>query len=269
MICFPVAKINLGLSVIEKRSDNMHNVETCYVPVPLYDVLEFCPSNRFSLKLFGLQLPGKPEDNLVTKAWNLISLVRKEMPPVEVNLYKAIPPGSGLGGGSSDAAFFLKTLNSSFSLGFSVSDLEILAAEIGADCPFFIKNQASIATGIGNIFSTIANPVLGMYIIIIFPEIQISTKTAYSMIVPDKKTNLINVLSGKKYNWKNNLKNDFEKSIFLDFPEIEEIKNLLYESGAIYASITGTGSAVYALSTKPLNTKVFKGKYKTWIGVVN
>ena len=269
MIGFPVAKINLGLSVIEKRPDNMHNIETCYVPVPLFDVLEFYPSHKFSLKLYGLPLQGKPEENLVARAWNLVSSVIKDIIPVEVHLYKAIPPGSGLGGGSSDAAFFLKALNSSFSLGFSVSDLELLAAEIGADCPFFIKNQASIATGTGNIFSTIGNPIPGMCITIVFPEIQVSTKAAYTKIIPIKKTSLIKVLRDKKSNWKNNLKNDFEEIIFRDFPEIEEIKNLLYNSGALYASLTGSGSAVYALSTKPIDTAVFRGRYKIWTGIVN
>jgi len=269
MICFPHAKINLGLSVIEKRPDNMHNIETCYVPVPLFDVLEFYPSHKFSLKLYGLPLQGKPEDNLIARAWDLITSVRRDIIPVEVHLYKAIPPGSGLGGGSSDAAFFLKALNTTFSLGFSVSDLELLAAEIGADCPFFIKNQANIATGTGNIFSTIGNPIPGMCITIVFPEILVSTKAAYTKIIPVKKTNLTKVLRGRKSNWKNNLKNDFEKIIFMDFPEIEEIKNLLYNSGALYASLTGSGSAVYALSAKPIDTAAFRGKYKIWTGFVS
>ena len=268
MICFPNAKINLGLSVTEKRPDGMHNIETCFIPVPIYDVLEIQPSDSFSLKLFGLPLPGKLEDNLIVKAWNLLLSVKKNIKPVEVYLFKNIPGGSGLGGGSSNAAFFLKAINSFFSLGFSEIDLKLLAGEMGADAPFFINNRAAIATGTGNILHTITNPVNKMHITVIFPNIHISSKDAFAKIIPVKKSNLTNVLKSNISNWKNNLKNDFEEIIFKDFPRTRNIKNQLYESGAEYVSLTGSGSAIYALSTRPLYTEYFIDKYKIWTGVV-
>lgn len=269
MICFPNAKINLGLSVIKKRFDGMHNIETCYVPIPLSDILEIQQSDSFSLNHFGLPLSCKSDDNLIVKAWNLLSSVKKNIKPVEVCLYKNIPIGSGLGGGSSNAAFFLKSMNSLFSLGFSTSDLELLADRIGADCPFFIKNKATIATGKGNIFSPIENPVHGMFITVVFPNVHMSSRDAFSMIKPDENSNLITVLSGKRSSWKSDLKNDFEGIMVRIFPEMNNIKNLLYKSGAVYASLTGSGSALYALSAKPLNTKVFEDKYRVWTGIVN
>ncbi|MBC8321385.1 MAG: 4-(cytidine 5'-diphospho)-2-C-methyl-D-erythritol kinase [Bacteroidetes bacterium] len=268
MICFPNAKINLGLSVTEKRPDGMHNIETCFVPVPMYDVLEIQPSGSFSLKLFGLPLPDKLEDNLIVKAWNILLSVKKNIKPVEVYLYKNIPGGSGLGGGSSNAAFFLKSMNSFFSLGFSNPDLELLAAEIGADAPFFINNKAAIATETGNIFHLIENPVYEMHITVVFPNIHISSKDAFAKVIPVKKSNLTNVLKSNISNWKNYLKNDFEEIIFRDFPETRNIKNHLYSSGAEYVSLSGSGSSIYALSTRPLYTEYFIGKYKIWTGVV-
>lgn len=264
MICFPNAKINLGLSVTEKRPDGMHNIETCYVPIPLCDVLEFRPSNSFSLRLFGLPLQGKPEENLVAKTWTLVSSIKKDMLPVEVCLQKAIPPGSGLGGGSSDAAFFLKALNNYFSLGFSVPDMESIIGEIGADCPFFINNRSAIATCTGNILSPVHNPIFGLFVTVVCPNINISTKTAFSKINPVKNPDLRQIVVGDITDWKNKLGNDFEETIFRDYPELKNIKSLLYKSGAVYASLTGSGSALYALSLKPMDTKWLSDRYMVW-----
>lgn len=269
MICFPNAKINLGLLVKEKRHDDMHNIETCLVPVPLFDILELLPSSNFSLNLMGLPIYGNPEENIIVKAWDLITSVRKDIPPVKVYIYKTIPPGSGLGGGSSNAAFFLMALNNYFSLGLSATDLELLTAKIGVDCPFFINNMTTIATGIGNEFSACDNPVSGMRITIVFPKIHISTKEAYSKIVPVRKSSITDVLNSDRSAWKSELKNDFEEIIFSDFPELNEIKRLLYNSGADYASLTGSGSAVYALSEKPINLRRLNERYKVWSGILS
>lgn len=269
MICFPNAKINLGLSVIEKRSDGMHNIETCFVPIPLFDILEILPSNNFSISHFGLPISGASNENLIVKAWNLLLSIKTNIHPVKVCLYKNIPVASGLGGGPSNAAFFLKEINQLFNLGFSSNDLELLAAKIGADCPFFIKNKTTIASGIGNIFTAIENPVSGMFVTVIFPHVRISTKGAFLKMKPKDSYNLIRILSGENFNWKNNLRNDFEEIIFKDFPEISYIKNLLYSSGAVYSSLTGSGSAVYALSSKPLDIKKFMDKYEVWTGIID
>ena len=264
MIYFPNAKINLGLSVIKKRNDGKHNIETCYVPVPLYDVLEVIPSKKFSLKQVGVPIDCNPNNNLITKAWKLLLEFNKDITPVDVCLFKNIPVGSGLGGGSSDAAFFIKAINNSCSLGLSLSDLEHIASKVGADCPFFINNSVTIAKGVGNIFSPIINPVSGMFITIVFPNISIFSKNAYADIKPQSSQNVSLLLNGCKSIWKHELKNDFESYATTKFPELLGIKDSLYEIGAIYVSLTGSGSAIFALSDKHLNTNIFKNKYKIW-----
>lgn len=247
----------------------MHDIETCYIPIPLFDILEIKKSEHFSISYFGLPIPGNPDDNIIVKAWNLLCSSKNDISPVDVCLYKNIPIGSGLGGGSSNAAFFLKAMNKLFSLGFSVNDMEILAGEIGSDCPFFIVNDAVIATGRGNIFAPILNPVRGMFITVVFPHIHISAKVAFLNIKPIANSNLSTVLENKNTSWKSELKNDFEKTIFKEFTEIEKIKDLLYNAGAVYSSLTGSGSAVYALSTVPLSTKVLVEEYKVWNGILD
>ncbi len=269
MICFPNAKINLGLLVTEKRADTMHNIETCIVPIPLSDVLEIIPAKIFSLVHYGLPIPGSPDDNLIVKAWNLLLSIKTNIHPVKVCLYKNIPIASGLGGGSSDAAFFLKEMNKLFSLGFSSGELELMAASIGADCSVFINNKTTLASGIGNIFTDIENPVTGMFVTVVFPQVHVSTKDAFLKVKSEKRSNLHKVLLGKNSNWKDNLKNDFEKVIFKDFPEIGRIKNLLYESGAVYSSLTGSGSAVYSLSNKPVNIDMLPKGYMIWTGIID
>lgn len=266
MICFPNAKINLGLSITEKRSDGMHNIESCFIPIPLFDILEIQPSNRFSIRNYGIPIPGRSDDNLILKAWKLLLSVRNDISPVKVLLYKNIPIGSGLGGGSSDAAFFLTAMNNIFSLGFSSVELQSLSLKVGADCPFFIKNRVSIASGMGNVFSYIENPVRGLHITIVFPNIQISSKESYSKIDKVSNSNLIKVLNNNKSMWKNELKNDFEEFVFNNFSSINTIKDELYREGAIYASLTGSGSAIYALSKKPISIKRFNDKYRVWSG---
>lgn len=269
MICFPNAKINLGLSIIEKRSDGMHNIETCFIPIPLYDILEILPADRFSIEHFGLPIPDATSSNLIVRAWNLLLSIKENIQPVKVCLYKNIPIASGLGGGSSDAAFFIKEINKLYALGFTSGDMELLAGKIGADCPFFIKNQVSIAEGTGNIFTEVENPVSGMFVTVVFPRVQISTKDAFSKLNPKTDSNLTKVLHESSNIWKNYLRNDFEEIIFKDYPEIHHIKNILYSSGALYSSLTGSGSAIYALSTKPLDIIGLEKKNIVWSGILD
>ena len=268
MISFPNAKINLGLSVINKRADGMHDIETCYVPVPIFDILEILPSKSFDITYYGLPILGNPNDNLIVKAWNELLSEKRNLAPVKVSLYKNIPIGSGLGGGSSNAAFFLKAVNNLLSLGLSNVELQNMASKIGADCSFFINNKITFAEGIGNVFSPTENIVQGMFISIVFPDIPISSKGSYSKIEQFGDSDLIEVLVGKKSNWKSYLKNDFENTLFQDFPEIEKIKHTFYDLGATYSSLTGSGSAVYAISEKPIDLKKFKDKYRVWTGII-
>jgi len=195
--------------------------------------------------------------------------VRKEIKPVKILLYKNIPIGSGLGGGSSNATFFLVAMNSLFSLGFSSDEIQFLSSKIGADCPFFVKNEVTFAKGVGNIFSSIENPVYGMHITIVFPNVHISSKDVYSKIKQVNISNLSTVLNNEKSTWKSELKNELEEIVFDDFSNIKKIKDLLYDSGALYASLTGSGSAIYALSDKPIDIKKIPNKYSVWSGILN
>ncbi len=254
MICFPNAKINLGLSVISSRSDGMHNIETCIIPVPLFDILEIRKSSSFSIITDGIKIDGAQEENLITKAWRIISSLYDNITPVKVYLYKNIPIGSGLGGGSADAAFFLRMIRTLFSLKIPDMELESIATSVGADCPFFIKNQPALATGIGNIFKSVSNPISGKYLTIVYPGFSSNTKDAYSSIVPKKSYDLPEVLKMDIHLWRNLLSNDFENKLMIEFPRIKRLKEELYNFGADYVSLTGSGSALFAVSTEPIIT---------------
>ncbi|WP_294555984.1 4-(cytidine 5'-diphospho)-2-C-methyl-D-erythritol kinase [uncultured Bacteroides sp.] len=251
MITFPNIKINLGLSITEKRPDSYHNLETVFYPVALEDALEIRTSSeaekKITLHQYGMEIAGNPEDNLVAKAYSLLD---KEfhLPPVEIHLYKHIPSGAGLGGGSSDAAFMLKLLNEQFHLSLSEEQLETYAATLGADCAFFIKNKPVYAEGIGNIFSPIELSLKGYQIIIVKPDVFVSTREAFANIHPHHPEYPVKeVIRRPVAEWKDTLINDFEASVFPQHPVIGEIKRELYNQGAIYASMSGSGSSVFGL----------------------
>jgi 4-diphosphocytidyl-2-C-methyl-D-erythritol kinase len=253
MICFPNAKINVSLFVTDKRDDGFHNIETLFYPVPLCDALEIFPSEKLSISQSGSLLPSEPEDNLVVKAYKEM-LKKYDFPPVDIFLKKAIPMGAGLGGGSADAAFMLKLINQLYVLEASNEELEELASFIGADCPFFIQNKPVVAGGKGNIFTPSDVSLKGYIIYVVKPPVEVSTKEAYSMIKPAKPSFDIEKLSSLPVSeWKNVLKNDFETVIFEKYPVIKEIKDILYEEGAEFASMSGSGSAVYGLFKKKMS----------------
>lgn len=256
MIVFPNAKINLGLHIVSKRSDGYHNLETVFYPVPLADVLEMIESDKTGISSTGLPIEGNSENNLIIKAFN--SLKNDfDLPPVQFHLHKLIPTGAGLGGGSSDAAFTLNMLNDYFNLRLSVEQLKSYAAAIGADCAFFIENKPAFATGIGNVLEPIALDLSNYKIVIVKPPVAVSTVQAYKNIVPRKpKYSLQQLPILPIEQWKDSLMNDFEDSIFPEYPEIQQLKHLLYEAGAVYASMSGSGSAVYGLFNEiPSNLK--------------
>lgn len=250
MISFPNAKINLGLHVLEKRKDGFHTIESCFYPLDLCDALEVIPSDRFSFESSGLSIPGESSDNLILKAYRLLGQYH-DLPDVAIHLHKVIPMGAGLGGGSSDGAFALKILNQLFSLGLTPIQLNALAAELGSDCPFFLKNEPSIATGKGTTLESIDLDLRGYRIELLYPEVHISTSEAYSLIKPRKKRlPLREVLALPISQWQGKLVNDFEEPIMSRNPQIAEAKKKLLEKGAVYASMTGTGSAVFGLFKK-------------------
>ena len=271
MLLFPNCKINLGLAVTGKLDDGFHTIETVMFPVPLYDILEMIvsPSGKFSFTTSGLQIPGNQSDNLVVKAYNLL----KEdfgLKPVEIHLHKAIPMGAGLGGGSSDGAFAVKLLNSLFGLKLNNDEMRNYASMLGSDCPFFIENKPVLATGKGDVFEDIEIDLSGLYLVIVKPDIHINTAEAYSMIKPSGKSpDLKSIVSQPVESWKGVLKNDFEQPVFISHPDIRNIKEKLYKKGAIFASMSGSGSAVYGIFRERINLDGVFGELFVWGGTLN
>jgi len=262
MIVFPNAKINIGLNVVSKREDGYHNLETIFFPVKLADAIEFAEAEETTLTTSGIQIDGDPEQNLVLKAYRLLK-ADFNLPPLHFHLHKVIPFGAGLGGGSSDAAFTLKMLNEYFNLDLTQENLELYAAQIGADCPFFILNKPTFATGIGNKFHNIELNLADYEIVILKPDFFISTPEAYKNVIPrNPKFRLTEIIKTPVNDWKNLIVNDFEKSVIPKYPQIAELKQILYDLGAGFASMSGSGSAVYGIFRHlptDLNKKIPQG----------
>jgi 4-diphosphocytidyl-2-C-methyl-D-erythritol kinase len=269
MIVYPNAKINIGLNIVEKRPDGYHNLETVFYPINLLDALEITVADKqekkCTIKVSGEILAGRPEDNLVVKAYNALKeLFPDKVKPVEAHLHKHIPSGAGLGGGSSDAAFTLKLLNEKFQLDLSDEQLQKIAANIGADCSFFIKNKPVFAQGIGDVFTELDLSLKGKVIVLVKPDIGVSTKDAYAMINPKKpEFPLTELLKQPIEQWKDNVVNDFEKSVFRKYPEIAAIKDRLYDLDAIYAAMSGSGSAVFGIFNQQIEhvDEIFTGYF--------
>mgnify|MGYP002852295896 CR=1 FL=1 len=269
MIVYPNAKINIGLNVVEKRKDGYHNIETVFYPIKLLDALEinsdYDGGDKYKLKVSGEILGGRPDDNLVIKAFNSLKrLFPDKVKCIDVHLHKHIPTGAGLGGGSSDAAFTIMALNEKFSLGMNDEDMERLASEIGADCPFFIKNKPVFAKGIGDVFSNVDICLKGKYIILVKPYIGVSTNEAYSEIVPKRPgISLQETITQPIETWKEHICNDFEISVFKRYPEIAAIKDRLYDLGALYASMSGSGASVYGIFNEKIEyvDEIFAGYF--------
>lgn len=249
MIIFPSAKINIGLQILSKRDDGFHNIYTFFYPVDdLKDILEIVESsNRHTnIHISGNNLDGNAEENLCLKAYYKLAEKHK-LPPIDIYLHKLIPAGAGLGGGSSDAASTLILLNKMFDLKIDNHELKNIASQLGSDCAFFIDNKPAFASSRGEILEEVEF-ILDKKIIIKVPDVHISTKEAYSLVRPNSVVPDLKKLIFSDINtWKDNIKNDFEESILINHPEIAKIKNEMYEEGAIYASMSGSGSAVYGI----------------------
>ncbi|WP_282126479.1 4-(cytidine 5'-diphospho)-2-C-methyl-D-erythritol kinase [Marinifilum flexuosum] len=267
MLCFPNAKINLGLNIIEKRPDGFHNIETVFYPIPICDALEIAKNDslkQYEFTSSGIPIDIDPSENIVIKAFNSIAS-EYEIPPTAIHLHKNIPFGAGLGGGSADAAYMIKMLNDFYKLGMSFQQMEEYAVQIGSDCPVFIKNQPVFAEGKGEIFSPIQLDLSGYHIVLIKPEIHISTPEAYSGVSPKKPAeSLREIINLPLSEWKENVFNDFEKSIFPNHPELRILKEELYETGAIYAAMSGSGSSMFGIFEKEPTILENWKKYFTW-----
>ena len=252
MVTFPNAKINLGLDVVARRPDGYHNLETVFYPIPLCDILEITPAEEpdapeYTFTMYNAMFDGDDNDNLVVRAYKTLAADHK-LPKVQMSLYKNIPTGAGLGGGSADAAFALKMINSMAGLELSNEKLEEYAATIGADCAFFIKNEPAYATGIGNILTPTSCDISGYTLVLVKPDIHISTKDAYALVTPAAaETPLTDIVSHPVDEWRGVMKNDFEKSVFAKHPSMEKIKEKLYAMGAVYASMSGSGSSFFGI----------------------
>ena len=260
MILYPNAKINLGLSVLQKREDGFHNLETLFYPVNVHDVLEIVEGKELRMCQYGIEYPGDPMDNLCIKAYRALA-ADFDIPPVEIHLFKKVPVGAGLGGGSSDAAFTLRALNEMFSLELSDEKLAAYAATLGSDCPFFVYNRPMLGTGRGEILEPVEVPALeGYEIKLVYPPYFVSTAAAYGGIIPRSRwpemgweadtRSVMDILSQPVETWKNSLVNDFEKTVFAKIPELAAYKEELYAQGAVYASMSGSGSAFFGIFRK-------------------
>jgi len=266
MITYPIAKINIGLLVTEKRTDGFHNLETIFYPIGMQDALEVVEADEFQFTMSGIEVQGDPDDNLVVRAYRMI----KEdypIPPVKIHLHKNIPSGAGLGGGSSDAAYMLRCLNQMFNLDIPQEKLMEYALKLGSDCPFFLQDKPVFATGRGEVFQPVELSLKEYFLILVKPPVHVSTALAYQNIVPQKpRLSLKGLIGFSVSKWKGNILNHFEKYVFHEYPEVGQIKQVLYDQGAAFAMMSGSGSAVYGLfrSEKRGIEKLFPEGYQVF-----
>ena len=268
MLTRPIAKINLGLNVVEKRPDGYHNLETVFYPVQIEDALEVYPMGPefpseydCDLKVTNITIDGDEQRNLVVRAYNLLKADFPTLPRIHVHLYKGIPTQAGMGGGSSDCGFMITLLNQMFNLGLTDQQMIDYAARLGADCAFFILNRPCYAEGIGEKLQPIDLDLKGWYLSLVRPDIPVSTREAFALIKPHHpEVNCREVVKQPVESWRGALVNDFEGSVFAVHPELGAVKDRLYELGATYAAMSGSGSTLFALSRQPLNLDEFNSE---------
>lgn len=248
MVSFPNCKINLGLKILRRREDGYHDLETVFYPLPLRDILEVVRSSGWGFTATGRPIPGNPAANLTFRAWQLLRQDFPGLPFVHIHLHKRIPIGGGLGGGSADGAFTLELLNRQFGLGLSTDALARYAAQLGSDCPFFLVNQPCIGQGRGERLEPLPLDLSAYDIVLIHPGIHINTAEAFSRCRPDDSGSpLRSLIAQPVVRWRDTLTNDFEVSLFDRYPVLPEIKQSLYERGALYAAMTGSGSCLFGI----------------------
>tara|TARA_Y100000748_G_scaffold274908_1_gene250289 strand:- start:584 stop:1423 length:840 start_codon:yes stop_codon:yes gene_type:complete len=259
MIFFPNAKINLGLNVISKKNNGYHNLESCFCPINLFDIIEIKKSDSSSFRTSGIKIPGKSKENIIFK---IIEEIKTKVKPLDIFLYKNIPLGSGLGGGSSNATFSLLTINKLFNLKIKKNELFRITKKVGSDCPFFINNEVSYVQGTGNIIEKINIDIYNKKIIIIIPNLHISTKEAFKKISINKpKYSIKTILENESIEkWEKYIFNDFENYTFFKYNFLKKIKESLYNYGALFSSLSGTGSAIYGIFNKDVT--IDENKFK-------
>jgi 4-diphosphocytidyl-2-C-methyl-D-erythritol kinase len=269
MVAFPFCKINLGLSILSKRTDGFHAIETCFYPVPWTDILEIIPSDEFDFAISGIPIESDRSSNLCVRAYHLLKSDFNLL-PVKIHLHKIIPMGAGLGGGSADAAFTLDLLNEIFELKLTNERLKGHAVKLGSDCSFFLERKPQLGEGRGEVLSDVAVDLKNKFLVIVKPDIHVSTQEAYTGVKP--KLSEVTVrevienypLSG----WRDNLINDFEESVFIKYPAIKRIKETLYSKGATYSSLSGSGSSVFGIFEKPVDLKPDFQGLTYWSGIL-
>ncbi|MBF9222254.1 4-(cytidine 5'-diphospho)-2-C-methyl-D-erythritol kinase [Hymenobacter ruricola] len=273
MLIFPNAKLNLGLYVTQRRADGFHSLESVFLPLPWTDALEILPAapgQPTSITLTGRPIPGDPATNLCVRAYELLQADFPQLPPAQLYLHKIVPIGAGLGGGSADAAFTLKATNELFGLGLSTESLESYARRLGSDCAFFIRNQPVLAVEKGDVFEEIELSLAGTTCVVVYPNLHISTAEAYARITPKKPAQpLREALAQPMAAWRDTISNDFETALTPAYPVLAEIKQQLYAAGATYASLSGSGSAVYGLwaDSQP-GPMSWPAEYTVWQGTL-
>ena len=268
MITKPIAKINLGLNVVEKRPDGYHNLETVFYPVQIEDALEVYPMDPefpseydCDLKVTNITIDGDEQRNLVIRAYKLLKADFPTLPRIHAHLYQGIPTQAGMGGGSSDCGFMITLLNDMFQLGLTDQQMIDYAARLGADCAFFILNRPCYAEGIGEKLQPIDLDLKGWYLSLVRPDIPVSTREAFALIKPHyPEVNCREVVKQPVESWRDTLVNDFEGSVFAVHPELGAVKDRLYDLGATYAAMSGSGSTLFALSRQPLNLDEFNSE---------
>jgi len=266
MVAFPGCKINLGLHILHRRSDGFHEIDTAFFPVPWTDALEVLPADEFSFSFSGLTVPGSAEDNLCLQAYRLISR-DFTFAPVQGHLHKVVPMGAGLGGGSADAAHTLRLLSSIASLEIPQDQLRAYSLQLGSDCSFFLMDGPARGRGRGEILEPLQLTLKGYFLVIVAPPIHVSTAEAYAQVKPKTPNNdLSEVLNQPVTEWRNLLVNDFEPSVFARHPELTSIKNRLYERGAVYAAMSGSGSSVFGIFAKEMNREEAFPAMPGWSG---
>jgi 4-diphosphocytidyl-2-C-methyl-D-erythritol kinase len=267
MVSFPPCKINLGLHIIRKRPDGYHDLETCFYPVPWTDILEIIPADSLAFTSSGLAIPGREDDNLCLKAYRLLQR-DFNLKPVKIHLHKIIPMGAGLGGGSADGAHTVRLLNNQFQLNLSAEKMMAYTAQLGSDCSFFIQDKPLLGTGRGEVLQPLALSLKGKYMVIAKPDVHVSTAEAYAGVTPALPAlPLHEAITQPLHAWKNVVHNDFETSVFQKYPVIASLKETLYRQGAVYASMSGSGAAVFGIFDKEVPVTLPDG-YASWRGIL-
>ena len=269
MTLLPNAKINLGLNIVCKRPDGYHDLETVMYPIPLCDELTIEESSELSFKIEGIKLEDDGRENLVVRAYRIVA-ERYNIPPIRIHLLKNIPSGAGLGGGSADAAFMIRGLNDMFHLSMSTYDMERMAAKLGADCAFFINNVPAMCKGIGDIMTPANISLKGYQLLLVKPDVHISTAEAYRGCTPKAwSTPLADIIKRPISEWNDTMKNDFEPQVFALHGDLQSLKQHIYDSGALYSSMSGSGSAFYGIFNKDTVISSFSEYNHYVLGIEN